>query len=136
MIYKELVYCGKDKAIAKLSSPLTIEEIGDLLIAMSFNEPDLNFALGVITKFCYDENIEWMNSQGPICNGLLEYLDANEQVYKKIIFMTYLYFTTFWGLQKHADKSILIPTAHDEPPIYLNIFKEFFNKPSILHLIQ
>lgn len=80
----------------------------------------------------YDENIEWMNSQGPICNGLLEYLDANEQVYKKIIFMTYLYFTTFWGLQKHADKSILIPTAHDEPPIHLNIFKEFFNKPKYI----
>lgn len=80
----------------------------------------------------YENNIEWMNAQGPICNGLLEYLDENEGRYKKIIFMTYLYWTTFFGLQKHYEKSILIPTAHDEPPIYLNIFKEFFNKPKFI----
>lgn len=80
----------------------------------------------------YEDNIEWMNAQGPICNGLLEYLDENEVQYKKIIFMTYLYWTTFWALQKHPSKSILIPTAHDEPPIYLNIFKEFFNKPKFI----
>ncbi len=80
----------------------------------------------------YDKNIQWMNEQGPICHGLIKYLDENEDKYKKIIFMTYLYWTTFFGLQKHNSKSILIPTAHDEPPIYLNIFKEFFKKPKYI----
>lgn len=80
----------------------------------------------------YDKNIKWMNEQGPICHGLIKYLDENEGEYKKIIFMTYLYWTTFFALQKHYEKSILIPTAHDEPPIYLNIFREFFKKPKYI----
>lgn len=80
----------------------------------------------------YEENIKWMNEQGPICNGLLEYLDKNEHKYKSIIFMTYLYWTTFFGLKNHPEKSILIPTAHDEPPIYLNIFEDTFKKPKFI----
>jgi glycosyltransferase involved in cell wall biosynthesis len=28
-----------------------------------------------------------------------------------------------------ADKAFLVPTAHDEPPIYLSIFQELFSKP-------
>lgn len=80
----------------------------------------------------YEENIKWMNEQGPICNGLLKYLDDNESKYKSILFMTYLYWTTFFGLKNHNDKSILIPTAHDEPPIYLNIFKEHFKRPKFI----
>lgn len=80
----------------------------------------------------YEDNINWMNEQGPICNGLLTYLDENEQKYKTVIFMTYLYWTTFFGLKNHPEKSILIPTAHDEPPIYLNIFEETFKKPKFI----
>lgn len=80
----------------------------------------------------YDNNIQWMNEQGPVCHGLIKYLDENEEKYKKVIFMTYLYWTTFFAMQKHNSKSILIPTAHDEPPIYLNIFKEFFKKPKYI----
>jgi glycosyltransferase involved in cell wall biosynthesis len=80
----------------------------------------------------YEENIKWMNEQGPICNGLLTYLEENEGNYKVVIFMTYLYWTTFFGLKNYKGNSILIPTAHDEPPIYLNIFKEHFNKPKFI----
>ncbi len=80
----------------------------------------------------YEENIKWMNEQGPICNGLLDYLKENEKEYKVKIFMTYLYWTTFFGLKNFPENSILIPTAHDEPPIYLNIFKEHFNKPQFI----
>lgn len=78
------------------------------------------------SKNSYDENIQWMNEQGPICNELLEYLERNKSKYKSILFMTYLYWTTFFGMKVCPEKSILIPTAHDEPPIYLDIFKENF----------
>jgi glycosyltransferase involved in cell wall biosynthesis len=30
------------------------------------------------------------------------------------------------------DKAILVPTAHDEPPIYLSIFKSLFNIPQAI----
>ncbi|MFR1380202.1 MAG: glycosyltransferase family 4 protein, partial [Clostridium neonatale] len=80
----------------------------------------------------YEENIEWIEEQGPVCNDLINYLKENNKEYKSILFMTYLYWTTFWGLEVCPEKSILIPTAHDEPPIYLNIFKEKFNSPKFI----
>lgn len=84
------------------------------------------------SKNTYEENIEWMEEQGPVCNDLINYLKENNKEYKSILFMTYLYWTTFWGLEVCPEKSILIPTAHDEPPIYLNIFKEKFNAPKFI----
>lgn len=80
----------------------------------------------------YEENIEWMEEQGPVCKNLIDYLKENNKKYKSILFMTYLYWTTFYGLEVCPEKSILIPTAHDEPPIYLNIFKDKFNMPKFI----
>lgn len=79
----------------------------------------------------YDE-LEWMKAQGPISFDLLEYLSTNSKRYDKIIFFTYLYFTTYFGLQQVPEKSILIPTAHDEPYIYFSIFKSTFHLPKFL----
>lgn len=76
-----------------------------------------------------EDEIEWMKSQGPASTKLISYLRENKDNYDKFIFITYLYYTTFFGIQEVYDKSILIPTAHDEPPIYLKIFDEIFNLP-------
>ncbi len=43
-----------------------------------------------------------------------------------------MYCTTFFGLPLVKDKAILVPTAHDEPPIYLSIFKSLFNIPQAI----
>jgi glycosyltransferase involved in cell wall biosynthesis len=43
--------------------------------------------------------------------------------------MTYLYYTTVKGLPAVKDKAVLIPTAHDEAPVYLKTFREIFNMP-------
>lgn len=77
----------------------------------------------------YLEEIEWMKKQGPKSIKLLKYLENNKHNYDAIIFMTYLYFTTYFGLQIAPEKSILVPTAHDEPPIYLSIFNSIFHLP-------
>lgn len=73
--------------------------------------------------------IEWQKSQGPHSSELIKYLKAHKDDYNVIIFLTYLYYTTYFGLQVAPEKSILIPTAHDEPPIYYSIFNETFNLP-------
>lgn len=75
------------------------------------------------------EEIEWMKAQGPDCPSLFEHIDQHKQDYDVFIFFTYLYGTTFWGLPIVADKAFLVPTSHDEPPIYLSIYKELFSKP-------
>lgn len=77
----------------------------------------------------YDDEILWMNAQGPDCPDMLDFLARNKSNYDIFIFFTYLYATTFWGLPVVSEKSLLVPTAHDEPPVYLSIFQEFFKKP-------
>lgn len=49
-----------------------------------------------------------------------------------MLLFTYLYYTTYFGLKVAPEKSILIPTAHDEPPIYYSIFNDTFNLPKII----
>ncbi|MBA4367467.1 MAG: hexosyltransferase, partial [Desulfobacterium sp.] len=77
----------------------------------------------------YDDEIQWMKAQGPDSPDMLDFLVRNKDNYDVFIFFTYLYATTFWGLPIVSEKSLLVPTAHDEPPIYLTIFQEFFKKP-------
>ena len=77
----------------------------------------------------HEDEIQWMNAQGPDSPSMLEFLVRNKENYHFFIFFTYLYATTFWGLPIVSEKSLLVPTAHDEPPIYLSIFREFFKKP-------
>ena len=76
-----------------------------------------------------EEEIEWMKQQGPYSSKLLEYISSNKEHYDVFIFFTYLYCTTYFGLPLVKEKAILIPTAHDELPIYLSIFRELFQMP-------
>jgi glycosyltransferase involved in cell wall biosynthesis len=77
----------------------------------------------------YFEQIEWMRRQGPDCPALLQYIRDNRSHYDLFVFMTYLYANTFIGLQLVPEKSILISTSHDEPPIYLDLFRSTFALP-------
>lgn len=79
-----------------------------------------------------EEEIEWMEEQGPVSPGLIEYIKNSRDEYASFVFMTYLYYLTFHGLPFVAGKSVLIPTAHDEPPIYLSIFKNVFTMPKAI----
>lgn len=75
------------------------------------------------------DELNWMEAQGPASYKLLEYLNKSQDQYEKVVFFTYLYFTTFHGLQQVPEKSILIPTAHDEPYIYFSMFQSMFHLP-------
>jgi len=73
-----------------------------------------------------DAEVEWMNRQGPVCPGLLDALDREEGEYDFIVFFTYLYYTTVWGIQRVKNRRVLVPTAHDEPAIRLGLMKDVF----------
>ncbi|MDW7726935.1 MAG: glycosyltransferase [Candidatus Methanoperedens sp.] len=78
------------------------------------------------------DEIEWMKLQGPYSTELLSFIRNNKDNYDFVIFFTYLYCTTFFGLPLVKDKALLVPTAHDEPPIYLSIFDTLFNLPKAI----
>jgi glycosyltransferase involved in cell wall biosynthesis len=77
-----------------------------------------------------EDELEWLRQQGPWCPALLEYLERNHQHYDILIFFTYLYAPTVLGARIAPAKSILVPTAHDEPAIRLEIYKDLFSAPA------
>lgn len=79
-----------------------------------------------------EQELEWMRLQGPYSGALLAELVARRDELDRFVFITYLYASTFFGLPLVADKAILVPTAHDEPPIYLDLFRQLFAAPRAL----
>jgi glycosyltransferase involved in cell wall biosynthesis len=73
---------------------------------------------------------EWMERQGPCSPSLIQAIAKDAGAHDRWVFFTYLYYNTYWGLKALAGKSILVPTAHDEPPLYLEIMREVFGRPS------
>ena len=78
------------------------------------------------------DEMEWLKQQGPWCPPLVEYLRRHQQQYDVLVFFTYLYAPTVLGLEVNPAKSVVIPTAHDEPAIRLEIFKDVFSRPAAL----
>ncbi len=79
-----------------------------------------------------DDEVEWLKQQGPWSPALISYLQANHQRYDVLIFFTYLYATTVLGVEVNPARSVLVPTAHDEPAIRLEIYKGVFGKPAAI----
>ena len=75
-----------------------------------------------------EDELKWLEMQGPVAPKLIEYLKNEHKKYDLLVFFTYLYSPTYYGIQVAPEKSILVPTAHDEPPLRLGIFKEVFEK--------
>jgi glycosyltransferase involved in cell wall biosynthesis len=78
------------------------------------------------------DEMEWLKQQGPWCPALIEHLRRQHQHYDVLIFFTYLYATTVLGTEVSPGRSVLVPTAHDEPAIRLEVFKELFGRVAAL----
>lgn len=59
---------------------------------------------------------------------LYGYIKNNEAKYDFFIFIPYMFGTTYYGLQMHPRKSILIPCLHDESYAHLTTYKPIFEK--------
>ena len=79
-----------------------------------------------------EDEMSWLEQQGPWCPPLLDYLERQRQRYDAVIFFTYLYAPTVLGLQIAAERSILTPTAHNEPAIHLGIYADMFRLPKAI----
>ena len=77
-----------------------------------------------------EDELEWLRQQGPWCPALIDYLQRSHEHYDLLVFFTYLYAPTVLGMKIAPHKSILVPTAHDEPAIRLEMYKELFSLPA------
>jgi glycosyltransferase involved in cell wall biosynthesis len=67
---------------------------------------------------------EFVRAQGPYSAPLLQFLREQWRTYLTIIFVTYLYPTSYFGmLQVPRDFGMFAPTLHDEEPAYLSVYR-------------
>ncbi|MBR5960552.1 MAG: glycosyltransferase family 4 protein [Clostridia bacterium] len=69
---------------------------------------------------------QWLEEQGPYCPAVLEAVAKEHGEYRAVFFMTYLYYLTATGLPMGLPNAMLIPTVHDEPPVYLRHYEKVF----------
>jgi glycosyltransferase involved in cell wall biosynthesis len=74
----------------------------------------------------------WLAEQGPRAPGLLDELAARREAWDAVVFFTYLYTPTAWGVPLVADRALVVPTAHDEPPLAFESFADLFQRPRAL----
>ena len=72
----------------------------------------------------------WLEAQGPVVPALVDYLHAAAHDFDRLIFFTYLYYPTVHGIQVAPERSVLVPTAHDEAPFWMELYRPVFTLPA------
>lgn len=70
---------------------------------------------------------QWAQEQGPYSSKLIAEIESQRNSHDVFLFFTYLYYHAIYGIPFVSNKSILIPFAHDEPMLYIPIYKNVFN---------
>ena len=78
------------------------------------------------------EEIQWIEEQGPVSTEVLRALQEEHKQYRVVFFMTYLYYLSATGLPMGFENAVLIPTLHDEPPVYLRAYDKVFEATKAL----
>lgn len=79
----------------------------------------------------------WNRILGPYVPGLIRYMENHKQEYQAVIFVTYMYYPTVFGMEKASERAIFVPTAHDEYNIYFKVYEKLFHLPKkIVYLTE
>ncbi len=77
------------------------------------------------------EQERWFRENGPEAPELLEFLERHGAEYDWILFWSFRYYQTFFGLPLVADRAVLVPTAEEDPLIRgAGILGRFFALPA------
>ena len=105
-----------------LRFPVTRERHGGRLAELS----EIVFT----TRSSPAEQESWFVENGPQVPALLDHLRQHGAEYDRILFWTYRYYPTFFGLPLVADRAILVPTAEADPLIRAEILDRWFSLPA------
>ena len=72
---------------------------------------------------------EWFRENGPDAPELLEYLRRHGAEYDRVLFWSYRYADTYFGLPLVAGRALLVPTAEEDPLIHVDALTRFFALP-------
>ena len=72
----------------------------------------------------------WFRENGPETPALLEFLGRHGADYDRILFWSFRYYHSYFGLPLVADRAVLVPTAENDPVMGLNVVGHLFTRPS------
>jgi len=75
------------------------------------------------------DELRWLEEEGPFSPSLIAFIKTSEAAYDYFVFFSYRYYHSYYGIHSVPRKSILVPTAEQDPIIKFQIFKELFHKP-------
>jgi glycosyltransferase involved in cell wall biosynthesis len=76
------------------------------------------------------EQEQWFRENGPQTPALLEYLQARGGDYDRVLFWSFRYYHSFFGLPLVADRAVLVPTAEEDPVMGLDVLEAYFTRPA------
>ena len=93
--------------------------------AARFHQPHRNGSLDHREGWTISLQRQFIAKQGPYAPALWKYLESNHSEYSALVFMTYLYPTSYFGIEAAAGhpNMLLVPTLHDEPAAYLSAYR-------------
>lgn len=131
--------CARDYITWRNELPAGSETLGAVEVLRFPTEEERDLAsFNALSEELYrrshtrEEEVLWLRRQGPYVPALIEALESRKHDFQAILFFTYLYYPTYWGLRAAPERSILVPTAHDEPALRLEIYDEVFSRPRAL----
>ena len=77
-----------------------------------------------------ERQLEWFRENGPDTPALLDHLRAHGKEFDLVLFWTYRYYQSYFGLPIVADRAVLVPTAEEDAAIDLSTLREFFRTPA------
>jgi glycosyltransferase involved in cell wall biosynthesis len=77
-----------------------------------------------------DRQEAWFRENGPDCPALLEHLRAEGRDYDLVLFWTFRYAPSFFGVPLVRDRAVLLPTAEEDHAVDLSILEGFFQLPA------
>lgn len=73
---------------------------------------------------------EWFKENGPDVPGLLDHIRKHATHYDLLLFWSFRYYPSYFGLPLVAGRAVLVPTAERDAAIDLDVLAEFFTLPA------
>jgi glycosyltransferase involved in cell wall biosynthesis len=73
---------------------------------------------------------EWFRENGPDCPALLDFLRVEGDQFDLVLFWTFRYAPSFFGVPIVRDRAVLVPTAEEDRAVELSVLEGFFQTPA------
>jgi glycosyltransferase involved in cell wall biosynthesis len=77
-----------------------------------------------------EQQEDWFRANGPEVPDLLSHLEAHGRDYDLILFWSFRYYPSYFGVPLVADRAVLLPTAEEDAAIHIGTLRRYFSLPA------